>query len=47
MRWLRKKAEYINGYRVRHRNETCPLCAAPPTKWCDAGCKALDLMDYR
>lgn len=53
--WFRKKAtgepdysaDYINGYRVRHPHKACPLCGAPKDKWCEADCKALDLMDYR
>lgn len=43
----KRKPRLINGHVVREVDKSCPVCKAPPTKWCEPGCKALDLMDYR
>jgi hypothetical protein len=47
--YRRKKAgpRYINGHLIRESGMACSLCLAAPNQWCEPGCAALDVMDYR
>lgn len=47
LKLFRKKPRYINGFLVRESGASCPVCKATPTQWCEPGCTALDVMDYR
>lgn len=35
------------GFEVRMPNTKCRSCGADRNRWCKAGCKVVDLADYR